>query len=151
MGDSLFNGRPKILPGRSRHLSFVENSILFNVNQPYPNPMTMPICSLSQLLSTACLCHSSLTSCGPQQILRSGSPHTGSQSTESQSTGSQSTGSQSTGSQSTGSQSTGSRSTGSQSTGSQSTGSQSTFVIQNFDRRSRSVNLQTLTILLLDR
>ena len=151
MGDSLFNGRPKILPGGSRRVSFVANSSLLNVNQPNPKPMTMPICLLGLLLRVACLCHSFITLCGPQQIIHSGSPHTRSQSTGSQSTGSQSTGSQSTGSQSTGSQSTGSRSTGSQSTGSQSTGSQRTLVIQNFDRRSRSVNLRSLTILLLDR
>ena len=43
---SLFDGRPKFLPGRSRRVSFVANLILFNVNQPNPNPMTMSICSL---------------------------------------------------------------------------------------------------------
>ena len=45
-GHSLFNVRPKFLPGRSRRVSFVANSILFNFNQRNPNPMTMAICSL---------------------------------------------------------------------------------------------------------
>ena len=74
----LFNRRPKIMSGGGRRVSFVANSIMFNVNQPSPNRMTLPICLLGQLLCTACLCHSSLTSCGPQQILRSGSLHSGS-------------------------------------------------------------------------
>ena len=45
VGDSLFNGRPKILPGRSRRVSFVVDLILFNVNQLNPKHMAMPICS----------------------------------------------------------------------------------------------------------
>ena len=59
-------------------MSFVANSILLNVNQPHPNPMTMPICSLGQLLLIACLCNSLLASCGQQQTLRRGSLRSGS-------------------------------------------------------------------------
>ena len=73
--DYLFNGRPKILPGRSPRVFFVANSILFNVNQPNPKPMTIPICPLDLLLRVACLCNSPLASCGSQQIIHSGSPH----------------------------------------------------------------------------
>ena len=72
-GHSLLNGRPKFLPGRSRRVSFVANSILFNVNQPNTKHMTMPIYSLGKLLCIAYLCTSLLASCGPPQIIRSGS------------------------------------------------------------------------------
>ena len=44
--DSLFNGKLKFLPGRIRRVSFVANSIMFNVNQPNLKPMSMPICLL---------------------------------------------------------------------------------------------------------
>ena len=68
----------KFLPERSRRVSFVANSILFNVNQPNPKPMTMPICSLVQLLRITCLFTSQLASCDPPQIRRSGSLSSGS-------------------------------------------------------------------------
>ena len=68
-GRSLFNGRPKLLPGRSRRVSFVAHSVMFNVNQPNLKPMTMSIRSLGQLLRIAYLCHSPFASRGPQQIL----------------------------------------------------------------------------------
>ena len=52
-GHSLFDGRTKILPGRSRRVSFVANLIMFDANQPNPKPMTMPIGSLGQPLRIA--------------------------------------------------------------------------------------------------
>ena len=45
-GHSQFNGKPKLLPGKIRRVSFIANSILFNVNQPNPKPTTIPIRSL---------------------------------------------------------------------------------------------------------
>ena len=59
-------------------MSFVANSILFNVNQPNSKPRTIHICSLGQLLLIACLCTSLLASCGSPQIIRSGSLSSGS-------------------------------------------------------------------------
>ena len=45
-GRSLFNVRSNFLHGRSRRVSHVAISIMFNVHQPNPKPMTMSTCSL---------------------------------------------------------------------------------------------------------